>query len=372
MANLRTEQVERSSVEDVDLSAELLHVLDLPQIYQKPSVHELVNALDLLECDTFPFGQKRRGVCQVNEDGVSQYLTRIIGSSLSWLGSDEDREQIWNLASRRLSERAGRSGMGAMDRTFHVPTSEQACEDLALSIHEPALVEDNLGLKTWGSSFALAKHLNTLRHHFVDLHTNASDTSNAFASRKCNDNVATVLELGAGTGVFGLAFAAVFSAHVLLTDLPEIAPNLARNVATNEAALRVRAASASTGTLDWSTPEDISKLRMNEAGIMTELRSSDAKNRQTFDLVLAADPIYSPQHPELLTNAIRCRLSSNTCAKVLLGYPLRAEYQPQIDELNRLMVTKCDLVVIESGKLHGAEDWQDDVIVEYELFSRSG
>lgn len=40
---------------------------------------------------------------------ISAYLSTIIKSPLSWL-DDEDREAIWDEASRRFSERCGRSG----------------------------------------------------------------------------------------------------------------------------------------------------------------------------------------------------------------------------------------------------------------------
>ena len=43
-------------------------------------------------------------------DGLPRYLTGIAGSSLSWIEEDELKEKIWELASKRLSERAGRTG----------------------------------------------------------------------------------------------------------------------------------------------------------------------------------------------------------------------------------------------------------------------
>lgn len=45
---------------------------------------------------------------------IAAYLSTIIKSPLSWL-EDEDREAIWDEASRRFSERCGRSG------TSHAP-----------------------------------------------------------------------------------------------------------------------------------------------------------------------------------------------------------------------------------------------------------
>jgi hypothetical protein len=41
---------------------------------------------------------------------IAAYLSTIIKSPLSWLVEEEDREAIWDEASRRFSERCGRSG----------------------------------------------------------------------------------------------------------------------------------------------------------------------------------------------------------------------------------------------------------------------
>lgn len=41
---------------------------------------------------------------------IAAYLSRIIGSELTWIGEEEDREAIWAEASKRFSERCGRSG----------------------------------------------------------------------------------------------------------------------------------------------------------------------------------------------------------------------------------------------------------------------
>ena len=42
--------------------------------------------------------------------GVTSYLTSIVKSPLTWIEDEAAQEQIWSLASMRLSERAGRTG----------------------------------------------------------------------------------------------------------------------------------------------------------------------------------------------------------------------------------------------------------------------
>ena len=46
----------------------------------------------------------------IDEDGIPQYLTSIIASRLHWIEDEDEREQVWEMASARLSERSGRTG----------------------------------------------------------------------------------------------------------------------------------------------------------------------------------------------------------------------------------------------------------------------
>jgi len=50
------------------------------------------------------------GRARVDEDGVPKYLTGIVSSSLSWIEDEDARERIYESASARLAERAGRTG----------------------------------------------------------------------------------------------------------------------------------------------------------------------------------------------------------------------------------------------------------------------
>ena len=349
-------------------------VFDLPQLYQRPDTVSLLKALNLLQVQPRSFdnnNQQRR--TRVHPEGVAEYLTRIVGSSLTWLDSDDDRESVWQLASQRLAERSGRSGMAGFDRSFEVPLpAGSGC--INFSIHEPAMTEDNLGLKTWGSSFALAKHLTDLAHHFAHLLPAIGSGEDATTAGQPHGNQARVLELGAGTGVLGLAFAAVFKTHVLMTDLAEIAPNLRRNAEGNTTILSARKAKASVGILDWAQPEALLHVGEYDAGIVRKAIDTSAKKsiNSLFDIVIAADPIYSTLHPSLLADTIQYRLSPSKSAKFLVAYPVRAEYQTQIEELHRLMESRCGLSLCTSGQLQGMDDWDipEQPVVEYKLFVR--
>ena len=335
-----------------------LHVLDLPQLYTKPAPGQLVEALDLLAIGPSAFGANAASKCRVRPEGVPDYLTRIVSSSLSWISSDLTKNSIWELASERLSERAGRTAMGSIDRVFMIPTGIPEGHELELSIHEPTLTGDNLGWKTWGSSYAMATRLLSLSSHFPQVLLDAP------SGRPC------VLELGAGTGVLGMAFAAVFQTHVLMTDLPGIVSNLQKNAEKNAAAvMRRTGGKVSVGALDWSSPMSIWTSGSDDGCPATVLEEYSGA---LFDTIIVADPIYSSEHPRLLTDVIKMRLSPVQHARVLIGYPLRDEYQPQIDELNELLSSKCALRCTYEERMKSLEDWKegDEISVEYRIYAR--
>lgn len=92
-------------------------MLDLPQIYEKPSGTDLIKALALLTLQPRTFGSAADAVKGpgVQPAGVTRYLTSIISSALSWLDTEELREAVWDAAAARLSERSGRTGKKFLD-----------------------------------------------------------------------------------------------------------------------------------------------------------------------------------------------------------------------------------------------------------------
>lgn len=72
----------------------------------------------------------------------------------------------------------------------------------------------------------------------------------AAAAEILGSGVRSVLELGSGTGLAGLAAAAALHLPTLLTDLPEVLPSLRHNIAANPGL----AGLASAAPLDWRAP----------------------------------------------------------------------------------------------------------------------
>ncbi|KAF1944657.1 hypothetical protein EJ02DRAFT_340559, partial [Clathrospora elynae] len=319
-------------------------VLDLPQLYTKPSAEALLETLALLTSappswdrnttthkidhgDTPAMTRDR--AAQVNPEGVTRYLTSIVSSSLRWIEDEEAKERIWDQASARLSERSGRSAMGAMSRTFRIPTPSEPFE---LSIHEPALTGDDLGLKTWAASYLLAKRLNSFR-------LVPSDTQQKLQ----------VLELGSGTGLVGLAMAGL-GADVVLTDLPSICTNLARNAQANREIVSQNGGSTRTAILDWTHPTSCAPFQDDNAA------DNHRVIPESFPLILAADSLYSPDHPRMLVDTIDVWLSKHANAKVIVELPYRDAYLPEIKDFRRRML-EIGLRILEEGDEKGYDDW---------------
>jgi hypothetical protein len=209
--------------------------------------------------------------------------------------------------------------MPAMSRVFAVPTS--CGQEYTLTLHEPSLTSDNLGMKTWVSSYLLSQRLNSLLEPTPQLVPSTADTPTPTPD---SDRTLRALELGAGTGLVGLSFAALRgkSANIHLTDLPEIVPNLSHNAALNVELLNKTAATVTTGVLDWSASPE-----------------TPPTAEQQYDLILAADPLYSPEHPRLLVDTIAVWLSRGLDARVVLEMPLRDAYLPQVQDLRQRGMT---------------------------------
>ncbi|KAJ5638312.1 hypothetical protein N7490_008191 [Penicillium lividum] len=323
----------------ISATEEPIHVLDLPQTYEKPSGTNLLKALTLLALQPKAFGtspEVAKGPA-VQPAGVNRYLTQIISSPLSWLETDELREAVWDAAAARLSERSGRAAMPAMSRVFSVPTSSG--QDHSITLHEPSLTADNFGMKTWVSSYLLSRRLHKFIEGPADLVP--SGPTNPSTTPAESKKPVRALELGSGTGLVGLAFAALQgkSATVHLTDLPEIVPNIAHNCALNVELLNKTEAKVTTGVLDWS------------------IVPTPPTAEERYDVILAADPLYSPTHPGWLVQTIGSWLGRGLSARVIAEMPLRTPYLPQVQEFRQRMAD-LGLAVIEEGEEIGYDDWE--------------
>ncbi|KAA6415124.1 MAG: glucose-inducible SAM-dependent methyltransferase Rrg1 [Lasallia pustulata] len=319
-----------------------IHVFDLPQIYTRPSPDVLLQTLNDLAIKpiSWDVGLHREslaGATNINEDGIPKYLTSIIASRLAWIDDEDVREQIWELASSRLCERSGRAALPPISRSFSIPTmTDPAGPTVTITLYEPSLTADNLGLKTWASSYLLSKRLAGLSAYCPT--SNHSDSASQLDLNRSLPQK-SVLELGAGTGLVGISAAAVWGVHVHLTDLPTIVPNLSSNITANAAALSASGGVATSDVLDWSV-----------------LPSEQLQPSRKYGIILAADPLYSPEHPRLLVQTITRCLATEISARVVVELPLREAYMAEIEDLNTRMV-EAGLRLLVHGEEVGYDDW---------------
>lgn len=228
-------------------------------MWQRPCFTDLVEILHSLEVKPPTWSHTRRRSAIIHEQEslaaqrkgeVTRYLSSVIKSPLVWMEDEVQREEIWELASKRMSERCGRSAMGELVRAWPFGGEGEAGSDqqheFELIIKEPALTGDSLGFKTWGSSYVLAQQLPRL----------ASSSLSHLFDGSFGQPGPDVLELGSGTGLLGLAAAALWRIPVALSDLPNIVPNLKANAEKNSSLIEARGGSLSVGSLTWGGSGD--------------------------------------------------------------------------------------------------------------------
>ncbi|KAL2136637.1 hypothetical protein VTI74DRAFT_2666 [Chaetomium olivicolor] len=317
---------------------------ELPHVWQKPAYEVLLQHLQKLHVEPRVWNLrvsradilKEQAATAHDRREIISFLSTVISSSLAWLDSDDEREIIWEEASKRMSERCGRTAMGEITRRW--PFDNPDYGTFSLTIREPPLTGDSLGLKTWGSSYALAR----LLHEFA-----AGPLAHLFLPGVMS-TPEEVLELGSGTGLLGLAAACIWKASVVLTDLPTIIPNLAYNTFLNRKVVEERGGKADAAALTWGG-----------AGADVDPRFQTL-NR--YQLVIVADPLYDDDHPVLLTNAIDEQLALNSDARVLIMVPQRDETTKGLLQVLRYELAQraSPLLCLEESVVDGQDDWGED------------
>lgn len=226
--------------------------------------------------------------------------------------------------------------MGEITRRW--PFDEGGYSPFDLVVREPPLTGDNLGLKTWGSSYVLAQMLHTI-----------GETSLSHLLRNNDKPNPPVLELGSGTGLLGLAAAPIWKTHVILSDLPEIMPNLHHNVEANRSTIETRGGSVEAGALTWG-------------GLADEIDADLFPTRNNFRIVIVADPLYDDNHPSLLAGAIDEQLALDTGARAMIMVPQRDATTVELNATFRdeMASKSSSFVCLEETVVSGQDDWGAD------------
>ena len=235
-----------------------------------------------------------------------------------------------------------------------IPTSPTSSTTTALpiDIHVPTLRADNLHFQTWGSARILANQLHTIPLPADTFDPTPNNDSNGIS----------ILELGAGTGLAGLAAALLWRTSVVLTDLAPFVPGLARNIDANRELLRERGAVARSAALDWNEAGEMVVTGEEEGGdrVLRREREEDKAS-----VIVVADCLYSEEHPRMLRDVIVGWLRKGPGARVVVCYPLRVAYLDIIRELWALL-EEGGLESVGEGKEEIRDDvWDDERLHEW-------
>lgn len=229
---------------------------------------------------------------------------------------------------------------------YTVPISEK--ENVSLVISEASCEAEGLHLVTWSSAFLLSKELYKLQ---ID-RTQLKEPGTGYS----------ILELGAGTGLTGIAAAAVWGASALLTDLPTIVPGVQVNADLNKDAVTANGGKLGCGTLDWNSPDSIYIHTPSEEGQPTPIEVND---ETAFPVIVTADTMYTEDHPRLVSQTILKCLRRTKHARAVVMYAMRIAYIDHIREFWELM-EDGGLVAVQEGRAEiDLKDWDDEKLHEW-------
>ncbi|CAK9227169.1 unnamed protein product [Sphagnum jensenii] len=185
----------------------------------------------------------------------------------------EEKEGLVTETSEECSEEGGVAEVG-----YELQNPQQGGQTRAIFVHQ--LPRKGLSFQLWPAATALCWYLD---HTYGNSGMQVASSSYAIrgVGGKEGEEVSgvkrrrlRVLELGAGTGMVGV-LAARLGAHVTLTDLAHVLPNLEQNVELNKLTVEAGGGSLSVHLLQWGVKEDVTAL-----------------GQEPFDLILASDVVY--------------------------------------------------------------------------------
>lgn len=266
--------------------------------------------------------------------------------------------------------------MRKIPRNFSIPSPNGPT---TINLEAPAVAAQNLVLEAWSSSHILTQHLHEItpdlepaleslrNHQNKDQMTNGNNDTNGDSNlSSLSRSGIGVLELGSGIGLVGLVASSLWGTLVALTDLAPIVGPLISNIKLNAETVAANRGSALAGALDWNEPDALTLYNgVHPQAIQASEISPEAKPK----IILAADVIYSEDHPRMLTNAIFAWLSPAEEARVVIAYPLRVAYLDQIRELWERLETG-GLASIREGRERAEDNWDDEEEIEWCVWKR--
>ncbi|CAG8595800.1 10902_t:CDS:2 [Acaulospora colombiana] len=249
----------------------------------------------------------------VNQKDAIEWLTKLVASPLDWIYDDFQKEEIMDRAAK---------SSGPIIREWCFPPPTGSHNSIVLKIRDSTLLDDNVGFKTWGAAYLLAKRFTS---------------GESITREKLVSN--SILEIGAGTGLVGLTCAKMGCSNVLLTDYhPHVLTNIDHNIKINQLSVAV-----SMEKLDWK-----------------EIASGNFENlpsyllHQKFDIILGADIVYEIPHTDWIPEVIIKFMKTDGI--FYLEIPLRTTHAKEVELFERNMIER-GLILKKVQNQKGLDDF---------------
>ena len=277
------EAIEEEDIEDGDGALDILRSDELERGYAIKWLTGLVKRGDAWVDETFLSSKEQEARTTCLED-ASRLLARFAGDD----APEEALTRTFVFPFRLPS-----------CRRCHCPDGSSAAPPIMVELND-APVDDtdhtSVGLQSWGSAIVFAERMCLDPEQYLGaLHPCASaiteDTKTRTTGRR------RLLELGAGTGLLSITAAQILSrtsvqGEIKATDYhPSVLENLACNVSHNDSAVNVP-----VEKLDWCVVSCAEGVRAN-VGV-------DEDGCVGYDVVLAADVVYHPEHASWIRGCV--------------------------------------------------------------------
>lgn len=165
-------------------------------------------------------------------------------------------------------------------------TAAKDDDELLVNLHS---IKSNVVIRqlpSQGISFKLWPAATTLVS-LLDNHNTNTVFSTLF--QQTSSKPLRILELGAGTGIVGIAAAAILGAHVTITDLAHAIPNLKFNAEANSKTIGLNAGKVEVAALAWGEEEEMEAV----------------KRKQEFNIIMGSDLVYHDHLYDPLLRTLR-------------------------------------------------------------------
>ncbi|KIY67257.1 hypothetical protein CYLTODRAFT_353567 [Cylindrobasidium torrendii FP15055 ss-10] len=337
---------------------------------QSPTVHlppikkiDICTTEDLLECLVYlrliynpPVrGIRRRGSKTqpaslnewTNDTYERTYAVRWLTSLIvrAEMGTIPDAtDELVKQAASLLALCSGTAGAGVVERDFIFgPSVHVKLTDIPLENQDFASV----GAQTWGGACVMAEAI-------------VEDPSQ-FGMDPARQH-ARILELGAGTGLVGLATAKLYEhwktpVTILATDFyPSVLANLQSNITANFPPDSQSVVSVTSCFLDWA--------------LFPEATAIKPTLQEPFDIILGADIVYEAQHATWIKACLRRLLRKSASAYFHLTIPLRSAFASESATVDTIFAPQFNDVGIRSKTtiVCDAGTGKDTELVEYAYY----